>query len=721
MFSIILQCVIVFFLYHIYIIACGTPTCTYPPGSISCKTWNYTNVDCTHRQLTCIPSLEQSPVQIESLDLSWNQISFVPDHSFSGLINLLRLNLRGNNISTINSQTFSGLSKLRHLDLSDNTVTVVSGSPFQDLVSLQKLILRYGETDGQLITATSFAGLENLQSLHITIYKLKNDLIAPFAELQSLSDLYILEALLLDTEYCYTIDFTGLGNLKNLTLDALACFDICPLISLQKLVIATQTRLRNECLNNVPLKSLDLGQNSLHSAMYERLSNLTSLSLSADDENFAHFLINRLRLLPSPLQSLKLDYSFYHSKLNSSYFRPIAWWNSSLHVLEITVNDLEMSGSPFQWFPKLQRLSIRSVWPNGGLLFDENVFVGLENLQELNLTGNKGSTNLLQSGALQIFSRYNSLRVLNLANNGLTYSSYDNRTALHQICNIVSLEVLDLTRNSFGLLHWKGFFPNLETFYLQNQKESYQNELLCKYMPKVKEMNYASAFMTFDDYVACPDLEVLDLSDMSIDFITTFPIVEAIVDVPSLKRLQLNRLDGAYYFPNLEILTMFYAPQLKVLSMRSNSISIVSDSDSKLLSKLTYLDMSDNDLTTVDGLQHLKSIVTLLLSGNMITSLPEWFLSPSTYQYMESVELANNPYVCDCNVIPFSKWIIGNKVILLQVDGGFTRYVCGLPDERKGESLTNIELDCKSYLWVYILIGVGGAIILTIILFVIAL
>ena len=132
----------------------------YPQGSVTCKVWNRTNMDCSYRNLVCVPPLRHK-VSLELLDLSNNLIPKLTAHAFvvlnrlhnldlsvnlithlqkdvfSGLNNLLRLDLSWNNISSIDNSTFIGLSKLRHLNLFLSNLRILSGSPFKHLASLQ--------------------------------------------------------------------------------------------------------------------------------------------------------------------------------------------------------------------------------------------------------------------------------------------------------------------------------------------------------------------------------------------------------------------------------------------------------------------------------------------------------------------------------------------------------------------------------------------------------
>ena len=117
-----------------------TTVCAYPKGSLSCKTWNYTNMDCTYRDLDCIPPIRQKS-KLELLDLSHNKLHTWTDVAFVGFYKLQILNMSLNLIASIHVSAFAGLDQLHTLDLSSNNIKSLSDEGFKELRNLQILFV----------------------------------------------------------------------------------------------------------------------------------------------------------------------------------------------------------------------------------------------------------------------------------------------------------------------------------------------------------------------------------------------------------------------------------------------------------------------------------------------------------------------------------------------------------------------------------------------------
>ena len=170
------QCVTVFqfaIILHVYLVLKSayvdstedTP-CSFPQQSIACKVWNHTNMDCSWRELVCIPHLRNN-ASLELLDLSNNELTVLPRGAFSGL-KLQTLNLSSSNISTVNADAFSGLNELQILDLSSNTISTINVDTFSVLCNLLSLDLR----DNPLSSVNgTFTDLGNLKTLDLSVSK----------------------------------------------------------------------------------------------------------------------------------------------------------------------------------------------------------------------------------------------------------------------------------------------------------------------------------------------------------------------------------------------------------------------------------------------------------------------------------------------------------------------------------------------------------------------
>ena len=141
--------------------------CTFPSGNIACKVSNYTNVDCSWRELVCIPPLRHK-VSLDLLDLSNNTLTHLSRGSFSGFYNLQTLYLSDNKISAINDDAFAGLNKLRTLDLSRNLIDIIPDNVFRGLNLLQTLSLLSNSRLRILPDSYAFGQLHNFTNLDLS-------------------------------------------------------------------------------------------------------------------------------------------------------------------------------------------------------------------------------------------------------------------------------------------------------------------------------------------------------------------------------------------------------------------------------------------------------------------------------------------------------------------------------------------------------------------------
>ena len=177
-------------------VAEGTP-CTFPKGSIACKIWNYTNMDCSWRELVCIPPLRHKN-KLKLLDLSNNKLSLLSQDSFCGLIKLTTLDISFNNISKINVDAFIPLTLLQTLNMSYNSLQSVPDGVFCELHNLLSLYLN--DNNDFCVRNRTFTGLGKLKTLDISSTKLifvPDSL--PFQNLHSLRTLSLKVAHFLDT------------------------------------------------------------------------------------------------------------------------------------------------------------------------------------------------------------------------------------------------------------------------------------------------------------------------------------------------------------------------------------------------------------------------------------------------------------------------------------------------------------------------------------------
>ncbi|XP_072037242.1 toll-like receptor 4 [Amphiura filiformis] len=703
-------------------------------------------MNCSWRDLVCIPPLHHA-ASIISLDLSYNQlndiavgvfhrlgklqhldlssnyISVLNDGAFIGLYELLTLNLSYNKVSFISDKAFSTLNKLTFLDLSDSNT--LSGSPFKDLSSLQTLKLHWQNLSS--LSTTSLAGLENLQTLVMSFDDGSDNITGtPLAQLSSLHELYITNSIY-DCNGIYRL-FIGLHNLQHLEIKVGGS---CPEIKFcsSNVEYPHQVNASHKCSRMIPLTFLAFQQASLSTSLpaFEVLSNLTNLTLTVEDDIYA--AVAALNSLDSPLQSLSLvlntiQYSkkFY---LNLTTFALWGNWKASLQALTLKTysNEQFVEGAPFEWFTDLNYLKIVNI-----KYLTRSAFKGLRiSLHELHLEDAK--TNIFSSGALDIFSSYNSLTMLDLSIGKLS----GNFTFFwHRLCNILSLQYIDLSTNEFDsddkTIHWICSPPNLKTFNMGYQKDVKISLDVCQIATQLESLDVSENSVDFyQTNCTCPHLVTLILTECNL-----LNPDAAEIHLPALHELYLNEItivDSGY----AGVLNALKSPMLQHLYMSGNGILEIDIVLGKFFSNLTYLDLSynyisimdkvdiwfghleyldlsHNRLTSISTLQSLSNIQTLFLGGNFINTIPEAMLSHSDHPFISTLDLSNNHFRCDCNVEPFRNWILTDNVVHLLKSHGY--YECFYPDSAKGFSITEINLDCKSHLWKYVSTSITCAIVL---------
>ena len=751
--------------------------CTYPNGTIPCKLWNYTRLDCSGRGLTCIPSL-RSAASLYSLDLTHNSISYISDdafgelrklqsldltdnrlsyynikgvfrklhelrnlslpsnfiphlysysftglhklqrlkldtiwltladNAFSGLQSLQHLMLADNKLSVIHSNSLTGLSNLVYLDLSFNKLLILGGSPFSNLISLQKLFVENDLDHSTGLTNTVLRGLRNLQQLLLKGFYLKN-VTSPFLELTSLTHLE-LDLITDDVSSCGDTErlFNGLTKLQYLYLSesgSVGCnYNVCPLISLNSIILFGCNIKNNNCLTEIPLKMLEhFPANEKPTYLpYEMLPYLTNLSIVI--ENDIPGQIKALQTSESQLQKLSIEF-YTDFILNEATLKLCAKWNHSLQVLELRLgsytSEVLIKNSPFKWFPNLHSLTIEG---SDFTSFDKESFHGLEKLQDLHL---RYVSNVFASGALQTFNRYNTLKFLDFRFGGMTGG-----ITIDQFCAISSsLQTIDLMYNRFSSsvgfpLHLPCVLQNLKVLITEIQIDYYPNwyfNVFCRLAPNLQrfETSEAGVMVTqscTSDICKWENLELLDLSRNYILFNHKDKIY-----VPRLEKLLLSALLPMPNIDELKIVNIFQSYQLKYLDLSQNKIEFIEEQDAVLLRNLTFLSLFQNRLTSISSLQYLENIQILYIHENQINIVPQSFLSK--LKHLQRLSFGRNLLSCDCSVKALAKWLLTDKVVYLaDYIREYLDFCCETPESRKGLSITEIDLDCETPIWLYV-------------------
>ena len=255
------------------------------------------------------------------LDLSYDNLSSLPEGIFQGLSNLQELDLYNNNLSSLPQGIFQGLSNLQGLNLNRNNLSSLPQGIFQGLSNLQTLSL--ADNNLSSLPQGIFQGLSNLQGLFLDENNLSS---LPQGIFQGLSNL---QRLSLGGNNLTSLPqgiFQGLSNLQRLSLGG------NNLTSLPQGIFQGLSNLQRLSLYNNNLSSLPQG-------IFQGLSNLQWLSL--DDNNLSSLPQGIFQGL-SNLQGLSL----YGNNLSCMPELPSSLISLYLYGPELALNNINDHGLP---------------------------------------------------------------------------------------------------------------------------------------------------------------------------------------------------------------------------------------------------------------------------------------------------------------------------------------------------------------------------------------
>ena len=636
----------------------------FPTGSLACKTFEMTKMDCSKRSLLEVPVLDQNFTtildlsynflnnitnapfeklkQLLMLDLSYNEISYLSATAFEGLHSLERLMLKHNKLVGLPKDVFSNLSNLVDLNLDDNYYTAIPGQALAPLQSLQVLSFINADEDIHEIDLEGFQNLSALKTIYFVIWNLESNI--------SATALHPLENLPLES---FSISWWWKGSPCSISKEMFA-----PLTGIMYLTI--------------PFSALP-AMVSLHTPL-QLLTISPDIHVKVLDEN-----------------SLKILQKF------------------SLTILTVRLGVLKkVEDHTFIWTPHLVILDLDNNEINH---LAKDAFYGLNSLQTLTLSRNFLAD--LPSDALQIFRKSLTLLHLDLSSNRITepidnnvfpsslrYLSLDisyksTFVSTHWIASLQNLKKLTLTVDSGIILESTESVESLKTLHMRTIGLMTLASTLCSFFPTLEaavmtDMNFndKASLLKALQLQTCFFLKELDLSGVvikhnSVDFDSLNMLNVTISNLEILKLTQ-NKLSS------IKLIFFIKAPKLANLDLAENQITTI---DSEIADKypgLITLNVQDNEIASLSGLKQLAFLQNLYAAGNKITDVPTWLVSEA--RYLKTLDLRNSPFGCNCNIKPLRKWILSDKQTWLQPG----QYVCASPENLKLKSITSIELDCRS-------------------------
>ncbi|CAH1974135.1 unnamed protein product [Acanthoscelides obtectus] len=392
---------------------------------------NLEKVDLSHNRIQILEPGTFQNLPVEELILDGNQIHTLRNGSFRNMESLKKLNLSQLCISELDSNTFSDLPALESIDLSRNNISTIPDNLFVNCENLREVFLH-----GNCLSSFSpFSNKLKIKSISLSFNytiltsKIANinlneikilDSYVPLLKNNSFKGLYNLHTLDCQNVVVEQIEggaFQTLYNLKDISSKEL-------FKTVKKIKFNTFKGLRS--LNDLDLSGLSIV--SLETGAFIGLNSLEYLHL--DHNNISE--LNKSTFVG--LDSLcTLDLSFnYIGNISSEMLVGIG----NLRELYLQNNNISLlNADSLNELPLLEKLSLRNnclqtldkelFVNNGDLLWihlEQNrikelpvgIFEYLSNLKVLNMSSNK-----LAIISIGIFSNLKSLEVLDLSNNEL--------------------------------------------------------------------------------------------------------------------------------------------------------------------------------------------------------------------------------------------------------------------------------------------------------------
>jgi toll-like receptor 13 len=87
----------------------------------------------------------------------------------------------------------------------------------------------------------------------------------------------------------------------------------------------------------------------------------------------------------------------------------------------------------------------------------------------------------------------------------------------------------------------------------------------------------------------------------------------------------------------------------------------------------------------------MKGLDFLGLSANKLNTFHINPLPDNIVDGLKTLDLASNPYICNCNLIWFIKWLNNTKIVIQQYPH---HYYCVMPESWKGKLLKTFSENC---------------------------
>ncbi|CAB3405041.1 unnamed protein product [Caenorhabditis bovis] len=653
-----------------------------------------------------------SSSQLKSLNLAHNKIAAISSRAFADLENLQQLRLSHNEIRSIPSMAFANLRNLRYLDISHNRIIKILPSALYQLPALDVLHLNHNnlnEIDRDAFRA--FNDLQHLKLSHNAFRKFNCDYLGSITQVHHLD---------ISHNQISSIDIPCIARgLRKLSLSSnnvekigRKLFQDAAELNFVDIshngVIDVDSDAFDEC---VKLSTILMSHNyirNLWKGTFKYQEKLHTVDISHNNILFLHqdtFGKNNL-----------LDLHANNNKISRIPVEALSSTSSSVHLLDLSFNAIKSVDSA--QLTNLNNISVLSFANNKIDSIEDGAFEHLLSLKNLDLSNNPVTS--WSPTAFRDLSH--SISSINIANTGLFFvPKFGHR----------SIQSLNISWNKIYEISEKDTAPLTKLVSLDiahNNLKAIPPTAL-EILHHLKHLNISSNPITHlhNEHIQyLYQLETLHISDMPL--LLRLPDARAYRHLSNLKSFSLYNIPGTAWPYEIPMILEHLPPlhSLHVDIKESRLDRQLYGADTRLLRHLTIMgrNISKIDVGAFATIRGFRvrievhntsidefpskifdtltgvSILSLSLTNNRIKTINPFIatIPPVVNQHgtiLHSLELQNNPIICDCNMRWADDFIRVTSLLTDSTPSDFERVEC--LDDATPNSLTVAANELFSY------------------------